>query len=44
MTMSEPEELNTTQLSKIRLAIDREPWIRAEIYAIVTSGVGIQAV
>ncbi|PML46427.1 hypothetical protein BCT75_24015 [Vibrio lentus] len=38
MTMSEPEELNTTQLSKIRLAIDREPWIsgKAEIYAIVT--------
>jgi hypothetical protein len=35
---SEPEELNTTQLSKIRLAIDREPWIsgKAEIYAIVT--------
>jgi hypothetical protein len=34
----EPEELNTTQLSKIRLAIDREPWIsgKAEIYAIVT--------
>ncbi|WGS59263.1 DUF3103 domain-containing protein [Vibrio lentus] len=38
MAMSEPEELNTTQLSKIRLAIDREPWIsgKAEIYAIVT--------
>ncbi|MFS1949925.1 DUF3103 domain-containing protein [Vibrio lentus] len=38
ITMSEPEELNTTQLSKIRLAIDREPWIsgKAEIYAIVT--------
>jgi hypothetical protein len=35
---SEPEELNTTQLTKIRLAIDREPWIsgKAEIYAIVT--------
>ncbi|PQJ60292.1 hypothetical protein BTO10_13050 [Vibrio chagasii] len=34
----EPEELNTTQLTKIRLAIDREPWIsgKAEIYAIVT--------
>ncbi len=35
---SEPEELNTTQLTKIRLAVDREPWIsgKAEIYAIVT--------
>ncbi|MFM2608209.1 DUF3103 domain-containing protein [Vibrio chagasii] len=35
---SEPKELNTTQLTKIRLAIDREPWIsgKAEIYAIVT--------
>lgn len=38
MTMSEPEPLNTTQLTKIRLAVDQEPWIsgKAEIYAIVT--------
>ncbi|MEZ9426252.1 DUF3103 domain-containing protein [Vibrio lentus] len=45
MTMSEPEELNTTQLSKIRLAIDREPWIsgKAEIYAIVT-GVNVSRI
>ncbi|WP_210441706.1 DUF3103 domain-containing protein [Vibrio crassostreae] len=36
--MSEPEPLNTTQLTKIRLAVDQEPWIsgKAEIYAIVT--------
>lgn len=38
MAMSEPEPLNTTQLTKIRLAVDQEPWIsgKAEIYAIVT--------
>ncbi|MGF1826582.1 DUF3103 domain-containing protein [Vibrio splendidus] len=38
MAMSEPEPLNTTQLKKIRLAVDQEPWIsgKAEIYAIVT--------
>ncbi|KAB0464794.1 MULTISPECIES: DUF3103 domain-containing protein [Vibrio] len=38
MTMSEPEPLNTTQLTKIHLAVDQEPWIsgKAEIYAIVT--------
>ncbi|MFA0157342.1 DUF3103 domain-containing protein [Vibrio sp. 10N.261.46.A3] len=38
MTLSEPEPLNTTQLTKIRLAVDQEPWIsgKAEIYAIVT--------
>ncbi|TCW22246.1 DUF3103 domain-containing protein [Vibrio crassostreae] len=35
---SEPKSLNTTQLTKIRLAVDQEPWIsgKAEIYAIVT--------
>ncbi|NVN83066.1 MULTISPECIES: DUF3103 domain-containing protein [unclassified Vibrio] len=38
MAMQEPEPLNTTQLTKIRLAVDQEPWIsgKAEIYAIVT--------
>ncbi|MEZ8046387.1 DUF3103 domain-containing protein [Vibrio sp. 10N.237.312.C02] len=38
MALSEPEPLNTTQLTKIRLAVDQEPWIsgKAEIYAIVT--------
>ena len=38
MAMSEPEPLNTTQLTKIRLAVDQEPWLsgKAEIYAIVT--------
>ncbi|WP_333912824.1 DUF3103 domain-containing protein [Vibrio coralliirubri] len=38
LTLSEPEPLNTTQLTKIRLAVDQEPWIsgKAEIYAIVT--------
>ncbi|MEZ9392162.1 DUF3103 domain-containing protein [Vibrio splendidus] len=38
IAMSEPEPLNTTQLKKIRLAVDQEPWIsgKAEIYAIVT--------
>lgn len=38
MSFSEPEPLNTTQLTKIRLAVDQEPWIsgKAEIYAIVT--------
>ncbi|WP_215408370.1 DUF3103 domain-containing protein [Vibrio gigantis] len=38
MPMQEPEPLNTTQLTKIRLAVDQEPWIsgKAEIYAIVT--------
>ena len=38
MAMSEPEPLNTTQLTKIHLAVDQEPWIsgKAEIYAIVT--------
>ncbi|MDH5889165.1 DUF3103 domain-containing protein [Vibrio splendidus] len=38
MALSEPDPLNTTQLTKIRLAVDQEPWIsgKAEIYAIVT--------
>ncbi|WP_373959384.1 DUF3103 domain-containing protein [Vibrio gigantis] len=38
MAIQEPEPLNTTQLTKIRLAVDQEPWIsgKAEIYAIVT--------
>ncbi|MEZ9656100.1 DUF3103 domain-containing protein [Vibrio splendidus] len=37
-SMSETQPLNTTQLTKIRLAVDQEPWIsgKAEIYAIVT--------
>jgi hypothetical protein len=38
MALSETQPLNTTQLTKIRLAVDQEPWIsgKAEIYAIVT--------
>ena len=38
ISQPEQEELNTTQLTKIRLEVDREPWIsgKAEIYAIVT--------